>query len=527
MSTDFDAIVIGSGMGGLSFASLATQLFGKRVLVLEQHWQAGGFTHAFRREGWRWDVGLHYLGGLAPGGAPRRLFDLITGGAVSLAPLPARYDVIHAGADSYGVPGDLAKMEAELARRFPNEAAGLARYFGLARRIQRGLGTALYAASAPAWLGLPLRLAHGRVLRLARRETAAVIAECVRDPALRHILSARWGDYGVPPGESAFGYHALILGSYAEGAWYPQGGGSAIARAVTGIVRAGGGAVRLNTKVRRILTDKGRAIGVEVEDAHGRREALRAPLVVSNAGAERTAALAELAAPPLARSPSAVTIYLGLADDPRGLGIDGANHWFVLPGAAGERLASVEHMLSDAPPMAFVSFSSVVDAAAARHSAQVMMLTDSAAFAAWQGTGWRARGEADAALKDALAAAAVARLDRAFPGFAALVAWREVSTPLTVERFTGHPAGSIYGAAVTPARLAARIGARTPLRGLLLTGADICTPGVQGAMMGGVFAAAALGGAAGMPRIMAAAARGPTTARTGRTEAPGRAFPQA
>lgn len=48
-------------------------------------------------------------------------------------------------------------------------------------------------------MGALIRLANWRTLRLARRTTAAVIADCVADPALRHILAARWGDYGVPP----------------------------------------------------------------------------------------------------------------------------------------------------------------------------------------------------------------------------------------------------------------------------------------------------------------------------------------
>lgn len=505
----WDAIVIGSGMGGMTFASLAAQVLGKRVLVLEQHWQAGGFTHAFRREGWRWDVGLHYLGGLAPGGSTRKLFDLVTGGAVTLAPLPDRYDVIHDGAESYGVPGDLARMEAELARRFPREADGIRRYFALARRINRALGTALFAHSAPGWMGAPIRLASWRTLRLARRTTADVIAECTADPALRHILAARWGDYGVPPSESAFGYHALILGSYGEGAWYPEGGGGAIARAVTRVLRAHGGEVRLNTRVRRILVENARAVGVEVEDAHGKLSELRAGLVVSNAGIARTAALAGFAAPALAPSPSAVTLYLGLSDDPRKFGIDGANHWFVLPATQGERLASLADLTSSRPPMAFVSFSSAVEGAATKHTAQIMTLAEPGAFAAWEGTKWRERGADYAALKERIATAAIAMLDRAFPGIAATVAMHELSTPLTIERFTGHMGGSIYGAGVTPERLAARIGARTPVKGLLLAGADVCTPGVQGPMMGGVFAAAALGGAVGLPRIMAAAAKAP------------------
>ena len=54
---EYDAIVIGAGMGGLSAAACLSRA-GKRVLVLEQHNVAGGCTQVFRRRGYEWDVGL-------------------------------------------------------------------------------------------------------------------------------------------------------------------------------------------------------------------------------------------------------------------------------------------------------------------------------------------------------------------------------------------------------------------------------------------------------------------------------------
>ncbi len=91
---EYDAIVIGSGIGALAFASIMARLRQWRVLVLERHFKIGGFTHTFTRPGgWRWDVGLHYVGEMGEGMTGRRLFDFITDGGVAWNPLPDVYDV--------------------------------------------------------------------------------------------------------------------------------------------------------------------------------------------------------------------------------------------------------------------------------------------------------------------------------------------------------------------------------------------------------------------------------------------------
>ena len=61
LSNKYDVIVIGSGIGSLTAATLLAKS-GKKVLILEQHYTAGGFTHIFKRKNYEWDVGIHYIG---------------------------------------------------------------------------------------------------------------------------------------------------------------------------------------------------------------------------------------------------------------------------------------------------------------------------------------------------------------------------------------------------------------------------------------------------------------------------------
>ncbi len=96
-------------------------------------------------------------------------------------------------------------------------------------------------------------------------------------------------------------------------------------------------------------------------------------------------------------------------------------------------------------------------------------------------------------------------VDRHFPGFSDLVETSELSTPLSVEHFTAHPRGAIYGLPGTPERFRQEwLGVRTPVKNVLMAGADVYLHGVLGAAMGGVAAAGVGLGAFGFPRAMSA-----------------------
>lgn len=86
----YDAIVIGSGMGGLTSAALLAKHGSMRVLVLERHYTAGGYTHVFRHGDYEWDVGVHYVGEVGDERSDvRLLFDEITDGRLTWAPMGA------------------------------------------------------------------------------------------------------------------------------------------------------------------------------------------------------------------------------------------------------------------------------------------------------------------------------------------------------------------------------------------------------------------------------------------------------
>jgi len=143
----------------------------------------------------------------------------------------------------------------------------------------------------------------------------------------------------------------------------------------------------------------------------------------------------------------------------------------------------------------YLSFPSMKDPEARAHTAEIVTAVDAADFARWAGSEWKRRGAEYDALKDRIADAMLALVERRLPGFRAHVAYRELSTPLTTEKFTGHAGGEIYGIPWTPARFDMDfLQPRTPVDGLFLTGADALSLGVTGAAMSGLMAAAAIVG---------------------------------
>ncbi len=128
IADSYDAIVIGSGIGGLTAAALLAKYGGQKVLVLERHYTAGGFTHVFRRPGYEWDAGVHYIGRVNEPDSPvRAAFDHVTEGRLGWNPMPDVYDRISIGDRHYDFPTGLDRFRARMIESFPEERRAIDR----------------------------------------------------------------------------------------------------------------------------------------------------------------------------------------------------------------------------------------------------------------------------------------------------------------------------------------------------------------------------------------------------------------
>src|SRR3984885_8869010 len=332
LDTQWDAIVIGSGIGGLAAAALLSRYAGKKVLVLERHYTAGGYTHSFNRPGYSWDVGVHYIGELQNPASPlRAAFDYLTGGQLEWASMPDVYDRVVMGSRSFEFPTGLERLRARLKDYFPTESSSIDRYLAAVQSAQKAsrLYFAEKAIPRPA-ARLAGRFLRAPFLRWASQSTLEVLRRFTSNEELIAVLTAQWGDYGLPPAQSSFGIHAIIASHYFNGASYPVGGASRIAETIAPAIERNGGKIVVSADVQEIIVQNGKAIGVRMADG---RE-FRSNLVISDAGARNT--FQRLVRQPqpilhdLERVPGSfahLSLYMGVKQSARDLGLTGTNLW--------------------------------------------------------------------------------------------------------------------------------------------------------------------------------------------------------
>jgi all-trans-retinol 13,14-reductase len=519
---DFDVIVIGSGIGGMSCASLLASLRGLRVAVLERHFRLGGYAQQFTRPGGlRWDTGLHYVGGMEAGSAQRSLLDAVTGDTIEWRQLPSPFEHYSFPGLTVSQPAGAQAWRELLVSRWPGETIALDRYFAqldVAAEWFMARATVEHAArSSRAYAAQPSRASAALPLATTR----SVLDACgLQSPELRAVLTAQWGNYGVPPGRSAFAAHALVAQHFMDGGWYPRGGGDAVVRGARAVIEAAGGVCMVRHDVRRIVLEGGRAIGVVVESgpqSARRTETLTAAAIISDAGAATTywrllrddggvcAAQREHIAS-LDDGGTALQLFLGLRESPAVLGQTGANQWLFTGFDLDALCAERDRVAEGAAPAAFVSFPSLNDTSQPNHTAIIVAPTSRSLFAPWAGLSWKRRGPDYEALKQTICEALLRLVEQRIPGFRDLVTYAELATPLTFEHFTGHGGGAIYGMPAVPQRFVgpAAPGPLTPVPGLLLAGSDAFTSGIAGAAVGGALAAGQLLGPGGVGRLLAA-----------------------
>lgn len=507
----YDAIVIGSGIGGLGAAAILARE-GWKVLVLEQHYTAGGFTHSFKRRNYEWDVGIHYLGEVhRPHTQLARWFKYISNDKLHWSELGEVYDKMIFGDKVYNFVKGKEAFKDQMKTYFPTPAdqASIDQYVELMYEVQRASTFFFMEKVLPKFASNILGgFMRNKMLKYARQSSLSVMQQLTNNQELIGVLLGQWGDYGLPPAQSSFAMHTMVAKHYMNGAAFPVGGCSTIADSIAEVIAQAGGLVLTNAKVKEIKVHNNKAVGVIMEDGHE----MESKTILSNAGIVNT--YEHLLSPEISEplgfikqsksikpSTGHICLYLGFNENTENLGLQKANYW-VYPENGYDHDKNVANYLANSQkaelPVTYISFPSAKDPDwnnryPGRSTIDIISLAPYEWFESWKNTRWKKRGEDYEALKAEFTERMLEKLYQREPQLKGKVDHAELSTPLSTQHFSAYVRGETYGLAHTPNRFEQKfLRPKTPIKGLYLCGQDIVTCGVGGGLAGGVLATAAL-----------------------------------
>ncbi len=249
-------------------------LTGARVTVLERQSRVGGRSAGFEMDGFRFDTGPTFF--LYPrileeifAACGRRLSD-----EVELIRLDPLYRLIFEGGGELRAHAGMERLQAEIGRLSPADAAGLPRFLA-DNRAKMELFRPILESPFPG----PLALLAQPVLKALRRlnphrSVDADLARYFRDPRVRLAFSFQSKYLGMSPFRCPSLFTILSFLEHEHGIHHPRGGTGAVMEAMTRVAQSMGVEVRLGETVRHIRFKGRRAVGVRTDQADYPADAL-------------------------------------------------------------------------------------------------------------------------------------------------------------------------------------------------------------------------------------------------------------
>ena len=503
----YDTIIIGSGVGGLTSAICLARA-GQKVLVLEQHDVPGGWCHSFYLNGYRFTPGVHYVGLMSPGESSNQLYaGLGIANDIGFYRMnPKGFDHCWIGDERFNYSANWEEFQQDLIAKFPHEKKGIIKYLRLVRNVGRQLQLIPKVKGLWQQITIPFRTKHmGKYSPFTLKR---VINWHVKDPLLQNILNIQFGNHGLPPAKASFIMHAAIMCHYAEGGFYPMGGGGALVKAMTNKIKSFQGTVKTSASVKRILLEKGiknkKAVGVELASG----EKIFAQRIISNAdpgitylnliGKENLSAKLLKKLNKTTYSCTSLMLFLTVDMDVKKAGLDSGNIWKIPNQDMDDSFADMQKkdiLEGEEFSGMFISCTSLKDPISfdgRYHTLEAITYIHYDAFEKFKEETTE-RSPEYLAFKEQIINKFLVTLEKVVPGITSKIVHKELGTPMTNEYYINSTEGSVYGTEKSLRHIGPfAYKPKTEIENLYMCGASIAAHGVTGAGYSGVQTAATI-----------------------------------
>ncbi|WP_237059970.1 phytoene desaturase family protein [Microbulbifer sediminum] len=458
----YDAIVIGSGIGGLASATRLSQ-DGFRTLLLEASDEFGGYIRPVVYGEYSFDLGLHYIGKLGSGGSFREILDQLGLEDFEFIELDPE------GFDRYVFPGyefNFCKGREQLAERligdFPREEKGICKFLDLTMKIDQACEPhRMVRGSHLGWI--PYLLKNPVMLHYGRSTYQDVLDSITNDRKLQAVLSAPLFDVALGPRRASAAVAFGVWSYFLQGAYYPRGGSRALRDAFVKRLRQVGAVLVHSDPVKSLIRKNGKWL-VRTENGNEYSSAV----VVSNIDPKVTiCSLLERKLVPhrefkkanrLKPSGSIISAFIGtdldLSSYIGSCNISRFSGWDLDPyydAWLGNSIPRPEQAI-------FLNSPSVRDptggfAPEGHHTLQILMGGNIAGFDKWVQLKPEERGEDYTKLKSDIVKGMVAEAEAEIPALSEHITFSECVTPVECVDRVRAPEGGIYGPAHIPSQM--------------------------------------------------------------------------